>query len=53
VTFDAQSGLLESVIPGDVEEPASSLLGAGSYAVVLRSATEQPATVSTASAASE
>jgi uncharacterized protein YrrD len=36
VTFDADSGALETITVGDHEEPANSLLGAGSYAVILR-----------------
>jgi uncharacterized protein YrrD len=36
VVFDPDSGALESLVVGDDERPAGSLLGAGSYAVVVR-----------------
>lgn len=35
ITFDPSTGALESLHVGDQEIPASSLLGSGSYAVVL------------------
>jgi sporulation protein YlmC with PRC-barrel domain len=43
IVFDPDSGALESLIIGDGEQPAGSLLGAGSYAVVLRADDAQPA----------
>ncbi len=36
VLFDPETGAIESIIVGDRDEPAASLLGAGSYAVILR-----------------
>jgi uncharacterized protein YrrD len=36
VVFDAATGALESVVLADREEPAASLLGAGSFAVIIR-----------------
>ena len=35
VTFDAETGALEDLVIGDRHVPAGSLLGSGSYAVVL------------------
>ena len=35
VTFDPDTGKLEMLLIGSTEQPASSLLGAGSYAVIL------------------
>jgi sporulation protein YlmC with PRC-barrel domain len=40
VVFDPESGALETVVIGDRELPASSLLGAGSYAVVVKAPAE-------------
>jgi uncharacterized protein YrrD len=37
VSFDPENGVLEAIVVGDDEHPASSLLGAGSYAVILQS----------------
>jgi uncharacterized protein YrrD len=36
ITFDAETGALETIVLGDREEPATSLLGAGSFAAVIR-----------------
>jgi sporulation protein YlmC with PRC-barrel domain len=36
VVFDPATGALETVVLGDHEEPAASLLGAGSFAVIVR-----------------
>ncbi len=36
VLFDPETGAIESIVVGDGEQPAASLLGAGSYAVILR-----------------
>jgi uncharacterized protein YrrD len=36
ITFDPDTGALEAIIVDDHETPAGSLLGAGSYAVILR-----------------
>jgi uncharacterized protein YrrD len=36
VVFDPASGVLESLIVGDGEQPGESVLGVGSYAVVVR-----------------
>jgi sporulation protein YlmC with PRC-barrel domain len=36
VVFDPETGAIEDIVIGDREEPATSLLGAGSFAVVLR-----------------
>jgi len=43
VLFDPDTGALEAIIVGDHEAPASSLLGVGSYAVVLRADDSEPA----------
>jgi sporulation protein YlmC with PRC-barrel domain len=42
VSFDPATGELETVVVGADERPAAELLGAGSYAVVLRAAIEGP-----------
>jgi uncharacterized protein YrrD len=36
VVFDPATGILETVVLGDREEPAASLLGAGSFAAIIR-----------------
>lgn len=36
ITFDPETGALETVVLGDREEPATSLLGAGSFAAVIQ-----------------
>jgi uncharacterized protein YrrD len=36
VLFDPDNGVIESIVLGDREEPGGSLLGAGSFAVILR-----------------
>jgi uncharacterized protein YrrD len=36
VVFDAASGAVETLVLGDHEEPATSLLGAGSFAAIIR-----------------
>jgi uncharacterized protein YrrD len=36
ITFDTETGALETVVLGDREEPAASLLGAGSFAAIIR-----------------
>lgn len=36
VVFDPDSGTIESIVVGDHEQPVASLLGAGSFAVILR-----------------
>jgi uncharacterized protein YrrD len=43
VIFDPDSGMLESFVVGDQEQPAASLLGAGSFAVILRAAPDADA----------
>jgi uncharacterized protein YrrD len=43
VIFDPDSGRLESFVVGDQEPPAASLLGAGSFAVILRAAPDADA----------
>jgi len=43
VTFDPQSGALESLRVGDREIPAAALLGVGSYAAVIEGGQESPA----------
>jgi uncharacterized protein YrrD len=43
IVFDPASGVLESLVVGEDEQPAGSLLGAGSYAVVVRADSTQPA----------
>lgn len=40
VVFDPASGLIETIVLGDREEPAASLLGAGSFAAIIRAAAE-------------
>ncbi len=40
VAFDPETGAIESIELGDREEPAASLLGAGSFAVILREPAE-------------
>lgn len=40
VRFDPATGNLESLVMGDREEPAASLLGAGSFAAVVRAPAE-------------
>ncbi len=42
VTFDTATGALETLKVGDRELPAGSLLGSGSYAVVLDDSEESP-----------
>jgi sporulation protein YlmC with PRC-barrel domain len=41
VVFDPDSGAVETLVVGERELPASSILGAGSYAVVVRAPAEQ------------
>jgi sporulation protein YlmC with PRC-barrel domain len=41
VVFDPGTGAIESIVIGDREEPAASLLGAGSFAVVVREPADQ------------
>lgn len=36
VVFDTSSGAVETIVLGDREEPATSLLAAGSYAAIIR-----------------
>jgi len=36
VVFDPDTGVIESIVLGDHEQPAASLLGAGSFAVIVR-----------------
>jgi sporulation protein YlmC with PRC-barrel domain len=36
VVFDPETGALEALVLGDREEPATSLLGAGSFAAIIR-----------------
>jgi sporulation protein YlmC with PRC-barrel domain len=36
VVFDSDTGAIESILVDDREEPAASLLGAGSFAVIVR-----------------
>jgi len=43
VTFDAQTGALETLVVGDRDIPAAALLGSGSYAAVLDHSQEPPA----------
>jgi sporulation protein YlmC with PRC-barrel domain len=40
VVFDSDSGAIESIVLGDREQPAASLLGAGSFAVIVREPAE-------------
>jgi sporulation protein YlmC with PRC-barrel domain len=42
VSFDPASGQVLAVVVGGREHPASALLGAGSYAVVLSAAADEP-----------
>lgn len=44
VIFDPDSGTLEALVVGDHEQPAGSILGAGSYAVILHTDDAEPAT---------
>ncbi len=44
VVFDPETGAIESIMMCDREEPAASLLGAGSFAVILRESTELAST---------
>ena len=41
VLFEPQTGAIESVMIGDREEPATSLLGAGSFAAIVRDSSER------------
>ncbi len=50
IVFDPVSGAIETLVFGAVEEPGSSLLGAGSYAAVVRARTEPPPDVPAAAA---
>jgi uncharacterized protein YrrD len=43
VVFDPDTGAIESIVLDDREEPAASLLGAGSFAVIVREPAEKPA----------
>jgi sporulation protein YlmC with PRC-barrel domain len=43
LVFDPDTGALESIVLDDREEPAASLLGAGSFAVIVREPAEKPA----------
>jgi sporulation protein YlmC with PRC-barrel domain len=36
ITFDPETGTLETLVLGDREEPAASLLGAGSFAAIIQ-----------------
>ena len=40
VVFDPVTGSIESLVLGDREEPAASLLGAGSFAAIVRAPAE-------------
>ncbi len=40
VVFDPGTGAIESIVVGDREQPAASLLGAGSFAVVVQAPTD-------------
>jgi uncharacterized protein YrrD len=40
VLFDPVTGVIEALVLGDREEPAASLLGAGSFAVIVRAPAE-------------
>jgi uncharacterized protein YrrD len=40
VVFDPDTGAIESIVLGDHEGPAASLLGAGSFAVIVRAPAE-------------
>ncbi|MGO9754615.1 MAG: PRC-barrel domain-containing protein, partial [Solirubrobacteraceae bacterium] len=46
VLFDPETGAIESIVIGDREEPAASLLGAGSLAVIVRKRGRSPAPAS-------
>lgn len=41
VVFDPDTGAIEGIVIGDHEQPAASLLGAGSFAVVVRAPADQ------------
>ena len=41
VVFDPATGALETVVLGDREQPATSLLGAGSFAAIVRAPADQ------------
>ena len=41
VVFDPATGALETVVLGDCEQPATSLLGAGSFAAIVRAPADQ------------
>ncbi|MGD0981265.1 MAG: PRC-barrel domain-containing protein [Solirubrobacteraceae bacterium] len=41
VVFDAETGVVETLILGDHEEPVTSLLGAGSFAAIFRTQSHQ------------
>jgi sporulation protein YlmC with PRC-barrel domain len=43
IVFDPDSGVLESLVIGEHEQPAQLLLGAGSYAVIVREGDAGPA----------
>jgi sporulation protein YlmC with PRC-barrel domain len=40
VVFDPDTGAIESLVIGDLEQPAASLLAVGSFAVILRAPAE-------------
>ncbi|MCA1697645.1 MAG: PRC-barrel domain-containing protein [Actinobacteria bacterium] len=40
VVFDPVTGVIETLVVGDREEPAASLLGAGSFAAIVRAPAE-------------
>jgi sporulation protein YlmC with PRC-barrel domain len=40
IVFDPRTGVLEALVLGDREEPATSLLGAGSFAAIVRAPAE-------------
>jgi len=42
VVFDPDTGAIESILVDDREEPAASLLGAGSFAVIVRGPPSRP-----------
>ena len=41
VLFDPLTGVIETLVLGDREQPATSLLGAGSYAAIIRAPADQ------------
>jgi sporulation protein YlmC with PRC-barrel domain len=41
VVFDATTGAVETLVLGDHEEPATALLGAGSFAAIIRAQSRQ------------